>query len=155
MAALLVYDSVYGNTENIARAIARGFSHELKLTHVNQAKSEYLDNIDLLIIGSPTQGGKATQNMLDFVDNLVVPRLKSFKLAVFDTRLTSKKVGIFGFAAKKIAENLKNKGVDFIISPEGFYVKNAKGPLADGELEKAELWGKKLFEAYNQKKGLS
>jgi DNA-binding CsgD family transcriptional regulator len=48
-----------------------------------------------------------------------------------------KLVGIFGYAAGKIAGSLKTKGGTLILSPEAFFVKGKEGPLKEGELERA------------------
>ena len=58
-------------------------------------------------------------------------------VATFDTRISAKWVGIFGYAAAKIARNLKKKGGNLILNPEPFYVNGTEGPLKDGELERA------------------
>jgi len=55
---------------------------------------------------------------------------------------------VFGYAAKPITEKLQKKGGDLAIPPEGFIVKDSKGPLKDGELERAESWAKLLLKAH-------
>jgi hypothetical protein len=61
-------------------------------------------------------------------------------VAVFDTRLRARWVKVFGYAADRIAEKVKLLGADLIAEPEGFIVKGKKGPLAEGELERAAAW---------------
>lgn len=68
----------------------------------------------------------------------------SAKAAAFDTRLSTKLVGIFGYAADKIATNLKSNGWTIVFPPKGFFVKGKKGPLLDGELEHAVDWAKEI-----------
>jgi hypothetical protein len=53
-------------------------------------------------------------------------------------------VKIYGFAAKPIAARLKKKGGELIVSPEGFFVEGMKGPLVNGELERAANWAKQM-----------
>jgi hypothetical protein len=55
-----------------------------------------------------------------------------------------KLVGIFGYAAEKIAANLKNDVWTIIIPPKGFFIKGKEGPLKSGELEHAVDWAKEL-----------
>jgi hypothetical protein len=50
---------------------------------------------------------------------------------------------IFGFAAVRMADRLRDKGYT-VKSTEGFFVKGRSGPLADGELARATEWGRKL-----------
>jgi len=65
-------------------------------------------------------------------------------VAAFDTRLTTRLVGIFGYAAARIANSLKRNGGTLIASPEGFFVKGKEGPLKEGELERAARWAKEI-----------
>jgi len=53
-------------------------------------------------------------------------------------------VGIFGYAAGKIADSLKRKGATLVASPEAFFVKGKEGSLKDGELERAASWAKEI-----------
>jgi len=68
-------------------------------------------------------------------------------VAAFDTRLPAKWVGIFGYAAGRIAESLKRNGGMLIALPEGFFVKGKEGPLKKGELEGAASWAKAVMES--------
>ena len=142
MKALVIYDSVYGNTEKIARAIGGAITGEVKVLPVNKANSSELKTIKLFLVGSPTQGGRPTPAIQDFLNKIPASSLKGKSVAAFDTRFSTKLVGIFGYAAGKIAEVLKKKGGTLIASPEGFFVKGSKGPLKEGELERAANWAK-------------
>jgi flavodoxin I len=53
---------------------------------------------------------------------------------------------VFGYAAGRIARNLKGKGGTLVASPEGFFVTGTKGPLREGELERAAGWAKGILE---------
>lgn len=149
MKALIIYDSVYGNTEKIARAIAEAItpSNEVKILRAGEANPLELVSIDLLIVGSPTHAGRpmpATQDLLNKVPKL---SLQGINVAAFDTRIPTKLVGVFGYAAGRIAGNLKRKGGTLIASPEGFFVTGNKGPLKEGELERAAGWAKAILES--------
>ena len=149
MKFLIVYDSAYGNTEQIARAIASAFAPQDsgEIVRASEVQPGRMQNADLVIIGCPTYGGKPTPPMLDLLGRMPDTEIKGLKVAAFDTRLTSKLVGLFGFAAGKIADNLKKRGANLILPPEGFFVKGSKGPLKEGETERAARWGKALIEA--------
>ena len=149
MKALIVYDSVYGNTEKIARAIAGALtpSGEVKVLRAGEVNPSELESIDLLIVGAPTQGGRATPPIQDFLNKLPESAVKGLNVAAFDTRLSTKLVGIFGYAAGKIAETLKRKGSTLILPPEPFFVKGRQGPLKEGELERAAAWAKGISES--------
>jgi flavodoxin I len=147
MKALIVYDSVYGNTEKIARAIAEAItpSGEVKVLGAGEANPSELESTDLLIVGSPTHGGRPTPAVQDLLNK--VPKLQGINVAAFDTRSQSKLVKVFGNAAGRIAHNLEGKGGTLIASPEGFLVTGTKGPLKEGELERAADWAKGMLES--------
>jgi flavodoxin len=140
MKALIVYDSVYGNTEKIAKAIGGAISGEVKVLRVGEASLSELKTIDLLIVGSPTQAGRPTLAIQDFLNKVPESAIRGINVAAFDTRLSTRWVRIFGYAAGKIADSLKRKGGTLISSPEGFFVKGNEGPLKEGELERAAGW---------------
>ena len=147
MKALIVYDSVYGNTEKIARAIAEAItpSGEVKVLGVGEANPSELASTDLLIVGSPTHAGRPTPAVQALLNK--VPKLQGINVAAFDTRITTKLVRVFGYAAGRIAGNLKRKGGTLIASPVGFFVTGGKGPLKEGELERAAGWAKGFLES--------
>jgi flavodoxin I len=147
MKALIVYDSVYGNTEKIARAIAEAItpSGEVKVLQAGEANPSELAFIDLLIVGSPTHGGRPTQAIQDLLNK--APKLQGINVAAFDTRVTSKFARVFGNAARRIAGQLTRKGGVLISSPEGFFVTGTKGPLKEGELERAAAWAKGMLQS--------
>jgi flavodoxin len=150
MKALVVYDSQYGNTEQVARAIAGALGETA--VRVGQADAAMVKDHELLIVGSPTQGGRPTRAVKQFIDSISEGALSRTAVAAFDTRIPSKGsnvflkalLGVIGYAAGKIAAPLRAKGGTLVAPPEGFLVKGTEGPLADGELERAGAWGKKL-----------
>jgi len=152
MKALIVVDSVYGNTEKIAKAIAEGLAPvETRLVRPAGAGASDLQTIDLLLVGSPVQGGRATKPIQDFLSKIPGDALDHKAYAAFDTRVKSGFAKIFGYAANRISGELKGKGGDIIAEPQGFLVKGKEGPLAEGELDKAKDWGKSLSAKLNRK----
>jgi len=149
MKALIVYDSVYGNTEKIARAIAEAITQpdEVKVLRAGEADPSELASIDLLIVGSPTHGGRPMPAVQEFLNKVTQPSIEGINVAAFDTRIQTKLVGVFGYAAGRIANNLKKKSGTLIASPEGFFVTGGKGPLKEGELERAAAWAKGMLES--------
>ena len=147
MKSLIVYDSIYGNTEKIARAVADAIapSGEVKVVQAGEANPPELESTDLLIVGSPTHGGRPTPPVQDFLNK--VPKLQGINVAAFDTRSQSKFARVFGNAAGRIARNLEKKGGTLVASPEGFLVTGTKGPLKEGELERAAGWAKGMLES--------
>jgi len=144
MKALVVYDSVYGNTEEIARSIGEAIGIDSKVIKAENSGSADLESVELLIIGCPTYGGRPTPKMKEFLDTIKDISLKDVKVAAFDTRFPATWVKIFGFAAGKIEKRLKSQGGKSVIKPEGFYVSGTKGPLVEGEYERAAQWAKNI-----------
>jgi flavodoxin I len=144
MKAIVIFDSQYGNTEQIARAIGGGLGEDTKVVKVGEANPADLGFYNYIIIGSPTQGGRHTMAMKKFLDNLPADVLKGKRLAAFDTRLKTVLVKMFGYAAPRIEAAIKEKGGNSTAQPQGFFVKSAKGPLLDGELERAATWAKSI-----------
>ncbi len=142
MKTLVVYDSMYGNTEKIARAIAGAITGDVRVLRAGEVIPAELESVTLLIIGSPAQGGRPTPAIQDFLNELSEPNIKGTNVAAFDTRFSTSWVGIFGYAAGKIAEVLQKKGGNLLVPPEGFFVKKKEGPLKEGEPERAAAWAK-------------
>ena len=157
MKAYVVYDSAYGNTEKIAWSIggALGPPTEATVIRVGEINPEELTGIDLLIVGSPTQKFNPTPAISNWLKSLPKESLKGIRAAAFDTRFTEEEinkvrvlafmVNIFGYAAKPIADRLKNKGAELVLDPEGFYVSDTEGPLLKLELDRAALWAGSLL----------
>jgi flavodoxin I len=140
MKVLVVYDSVYGNTEKIARAIGGALSGDVKVLRAGDVSPADLESLDLLIAGAPTQGGRATPAIRDFLNKLPESAVKGINVAAFDTRISTKWVGIFGYAANRIASSLQKMGSNLLTNPEGFFVIGTQGPLKEGEIERAAAW---------------
>jgi len=147
MKVLIVYDSVYGNTEKIAKAIGGAITGDVKVLRIGEMNPSELESIDLFIVGSPTHGGRPTPAIQDFLNKIPETTIKGINVAAFDTRIPTKLVRVFGYAAGRIAGNLKGKGGTLVASPEGFFVKGTKGPLREGELERAADWAKGILES--------
>ena len=148
MNTLIVYDSAYGNTKQIAESIGHALSGQNKVLHVKEAGAKDLDGVDRLIVGSPTQRGKATKAVTAFLGTMSPSALEDVRVAAFDTLLPGKLVGLFGYAAGKIMEELSKKGGIGAGAPEAFIVNGRHGPLQAKELERAAEWARALDEQY-------
>lgn len=152
MKTLVIYDSLYGNTEKVAKAIASTIKRS-KILNIGNVKTKELNSCDLLIVGSSTHGGRASQSMQNFLNSVPANLLNGIKFATFDTRFSFDDHGlglklvmkILNFAAPRIADTLKRKGGVEVTSPLGFIVEGKEGPLKKGELEKAIAWSKHLL----------
>lgn len=157
MKTLVVYDSEFGNTEIVARAIGEvlGSEGEVEVRRVGDIQPEGFIGLDMLVVGSPTQQFNPTKATSTFLKGIPKNSLKGTKVAAFDTRLTVEEieetailaffVRIFGYAAKPIGDALKKKGGELVIPPEGFLVQGMKGPLVEGELDRAQTWAREII----------
>ena len=148
MYTLIVYDSLYGNTEHVARRIASTLSEfgQARAVRVGHIHPDELQNVDLLILGCPTQAMRQTPAMQAFIASIPQAILGDLPIACFDTRFR----GAFWMlsAAPAMAKQCKTRGVELIAQPESFYVKSMKkeGPLLPGEIERAVSWAHGLCE---------
>lgn len=156
MKTLIIYDSIFGNTEQIARVIYNAFSHhqDIELIKVTHVEPQQLTGLKLLIVGSPTRGFRPTPAIKKLLGGIPVNGLKGVRVAAFDTRISTDDiesrigrffVNQFGYAAQPIADRLKKKGGELIIAPEGFLVKGTEGPLKEGEVERAAEWARQII----------
>lgn len=147
MNTLVIYDSQYGNTECIARVIAdslRAFG-KAQATRVDPAHPVSFQGVDLLIVGSPTQGFRPTPAIQSFLGNVSSQRFRGLTVACFDTRFRGPLWK--SSAAPRMSRQLRSKGVEPIVPPVSFFVKAMKkeGPLLTGEVERAATWARMLF----------
>lgn len=142
----IVYDSSFGNTEIVARRIGQvlGRDHDVILRRVGQVQPGEVAVGDVLIVGSPTQAGRATPDMAAFVANLPDAMLEGLRFAAFDTRLRTRWVRVFGYAADRMAHSLRVRDGVPLAPAEGFFVAGKKGPLEPDELDRAGDWAAAL-----------
>lgn len=144
MICLVIYATRTGNTRTIAEAIAaelrrRGTVHVLS---VEEAINGVSTDVDLLVIGGPTEGHGVTEPMTACLDRLTAQPLSGLPVAVFDTRVWWPKA-LSGSAASGIAERLRAAGARLVVSPESFIV-TMKPQLQPGEAERATAWAATL-----------
>ena len=140
MKTIVIYDSLFGNTKLVAEAVAAAC--DAKIFRAGDVANLDLKNVDLLIVGSPTQGGRPTEQVQTWLESL--PDLGGTRVAAFDTRFKTKLVGIFGYAADKITSQLEDSNGKLVVPPQGFIVSHTKGPLVGGEIDKAKAWAKQI-----------
>ena len=155
MKIIIVYDSVYGNTKEIAQAIVQGCQgdHEITLLKGDQSKIDDLEESDLLIVGSPTHGGWYIESIKSFLNAIPENGLRNKPSAAFDTGSSKENEGflikfilnLFGYASPRIAKALTNKGATMLGS-ETFFVLGTEGPLKEGEVDRAQNWAKMLID---------
>ena len=164
MRALVVYETLWGNTGEIARSIADGIRtqqgvDDVQLVEAATAAEELPKSVDLLVVGGPThafsmskastrdsarqQGAKSVpeRGIREWIDGLTTPP-SPVMVATFDTRTVAPRLP--GSAAKKAMKKLVGRGFRPAVKPESFGVHGYSGPVANGELERAREWGAAL-----------
>ena len=161
MKALVVFESMWGNTEQVAQAVAGGLESgvPVEVLDVSGDVPDDLSGIDLLVVGGPTHAfsmsrqstredavtkgapaGHAKRGIREWLDGLPKAELS---VATFDTRV-DKVRHLPGSAAKRAAKEVRRHHLGRVVDSESFYVADMEGPLLAGELERAEAWGHEL-----------
>lgn len=160
MRALVVYESMFGNTEALAQAVGDGVSRwaSAMVVAVTAAPTVVGPGVDLLVVGGPThalslsrpvtraeaveQGAPPVtpvhQGIREWLDDVRLDGQTA--VATFDTRVGR----VPGCAARAALRRLRRRGGIAVTPPESFAVTAAPGPLVDGELERARDWGASL-----------
>jgi hypothetical protein len=164
MKAFVVYESLWGNTAAVARAIAEGIGAEARALSTDEATAAEIAGAELIVAGapllafrlpteqiresirnSPNQGPKADfshPSMRAWLATLPAGTGRG-RYAAFETRLRWSPGG----ATKTIAQGLETAGYREALKARRFLVKGRYGPLRDGELENARAWGAELARA--------
>lgn len=156
MKVLIVYDSVFGNTEKVAQAIGAALAEnaEVEVRKVGSVQPEDWQGLDAVVVGSPTRAFRATPELMKLLNSIPTNSLQGVKAVVFDTRadleavhskFLNVMVKFFGYADQPIAKALKKKGAVLLPPTAGFLVQGTEGPLKEGELERSAAWANDLL----------
>lgn len=150
MNSMVIYTSHYGNTRNIAEAIGDELraSGPTQVCSIDAAPNPLPDEIDLVVIGGPTESHGLPEALKRYLDRLEPGALHDKAAAVFDTRLNWPH-WLSGSASEELAKRLDILGAWMIAPPESFLVRvglrKGTGPaLRPGELEHAAEWTQSL-----------
>jgi flavodoxin I len=144
MKALIVYDSLYGNTQEAAQAIAdslRNNGVSTACVQIGHFTDNALLNCDMLILGSPTHYWNPTKQMNDFLKQLSRLRLNIRYASCFCTKLNN---SMSGSAASKMGISLRKLRFTMVIKPLDLFVKSVKGPLQQGELQTSQRYAEAI-----------
>jgi hypothetical protein len=163
MKAIVVYESYWGNTASVARAIAEGLGEGARALSTSEAAAEALAGAGLIVAGSPiiafglpsektrrdmqAKGDKKAPSPAD----LSHPPLRTWivdlpqecggaKCAAFETGFKLSPGG----SANPILKMLTGKGYTSVAKKQRFLVQGSYGPMKDGELDRAKAWGAEL-----------
>lgn len=142
--AIVIYDTKFGNTEKIAKAISQGLKEQgLKTDCVEVSKVEVnkLTEYDLLAIGGPTHVFGMSSHIKEFMKKLEEINLQGKNAFAFDTKFKSR---FYGSAAKKIEERLRKMQMRIVKPYSSAIVKKIEGSLIEGEKEKFKQLGAEI-----------
>jgi flavodoxin len=148
MKTLVIHYSKFGNTQKVAEAMAaaletKGNAQVVSLDALSPADYQ---GADLVIMGSPTHRMNLPEDVRVKLHTLPRKSLCDKKMAAFDT--SYKMSGWLNLltASKKLSRKLKKLGAKRVVPPETFHVMESKGPLYDGEIERAQEWARLVGE---------
>ena len=170
MRALVVYESLFGNTHVIADHIATGLRTQLETTvvGVHDATVELVESADLVVVGGPTHvHGMTSQRSRDGAADMAakdsdlhlepdaegpglrdwfdeLPEAQQARAAAFDTRVHASTL-VSGQASKGITKRLRRHGFELLVEPESFFV-DKSNHLEPDEADRADAWGRSLAE---------
>lgn len=164
MKALVMYESMFGNSEKVARAVADGIggaADVLVRDVTTGAAGDVPGDVDLLVVGGPThafsmsrpgtredairQGagqGLAGRGLREWLDGLPTD-LQALPCATFDTRV-SRVRRLPGSAARSAARVLRRHSARMVAAPASYFVNDVSGPLDVDEIDRARAWGRQL-----------
>lgn len=167
MRALIVVESMYGNTRTVAAAVAEGLGTHLVVEVVGVADApDAVPEDVLLVVGGPTHAHgmsnpdtrrsaakRAADSLVPFRTGIrewlehLPPAAGGRPAAAFDTRIKGPAF-LWGSAAQGAEKELRRLGFEGVVDPGSFLVKGPLGPVVDvlvpGELERARAWGERL-----------
>jgi hypothetical protein len=161
--ALVIFESMFGNTRTIAEAVAEGLSSRFvtDLSEVSLAPTRIAEDVSLLLVGGPTHAfgltrprtrkDAATQadeplvspagGVREWLEAAERPR-SGVDAAAFDTRIDKPRVP--GSAARGAEKRLRRLGFRVAATAESFFVTGTEGPLVPGEVERAHRWAEQV-----------
>jgi len=165
MRALVVYESMFGNTQAVALAVSEGIAMRMPvdIIEVGDAPAVLPPDVALLVVGGPTHAHGMTSpksradaaqragdrlvsrglGVREWLDTLR-PVAQPIAAAAFDTRIKGPEL-LWGSAAKSVTKRLRGIGFQLVQPPRSFIVAGPTGPLfdrlVDGEPERARTWG--------------
>jgi len=163
MRAIVVYESMFGDNQQVAQAIAQGLVDggvPADPVEVGAADTNVDGDVALLVAGSPNHawsmprpstradaaekadGPLVSQGIgvREWLESASLP--SGLRVAAYDTRGSRPKAVVrFDHASTSIDKHLRRLGGVRLTQPEHFVVADMTGPLEPGEVERARAWG--------------
>jgi len=166
MRALVLYESMFGNTASVARAVAAGLGDSASIRGMREVRGRDFDAVDLVVIGGPTHERGMTQfatrrraeqltqtngHRLDPQASIAIGLRDLFRRlrtldgvagAAFDTRHRAP-LDSTGSAAVAITRRLRRNDAIVVAEPMSFFVDD-RDRLLRGEVQRATEFGESL-----------
>ena len=163
MTTLVVFETMYGRTRDVAQSVAIGCeaggdARAVAVTELvgDPAHGVLPDDVTLLVVGGPTHAFGMTRpntrrdaakygptvsrtGVREWLETLALPA--GLPVAAFGTKLDSP---LSGSSARAIAKRLRALGGRLVVPARDFYVRGTQPVLLDGELDAARAWGASL-----------
>jgi len=148
MNALVIYHSQFGNTRQVAEAIAGVFQRTgaARTISADQLAAADLQGVDLVVMGTPTHKMNLPEAVRPVFEQLPRRVLRDVPVAAFDTSYEMSAFLARFTAAKRVDQKLRKLGGKRLVRPETFHVHHHHGgPLYDGEIERAKTWADSIL----------
>lgn len=146
--AVVIYDTNFGNTKKVARALTRGLAQEgvkVDCAKIDEVEIDTQIDYDFVAIGGPTHMAGMSKPMKVFLEALKTVDMSGKTGFCFDTRVRSR-LNRFDLnsAAKRIEKRLKNMQVTLLKKRQSALVRGREGPLDEGSEQQFERLGVEL-----------
>lgn len=147
MKGIVIFDTSYGNTKIIAEAISETLKEsgiEVDTFYVKDVKKLSAKDYNFLILGSPTRFGTMSFTVKGLLSKVESKEWMNKPFAAFDTENPENTEKSEWSAAEKIAKSLREKKMNQLLPVLKAAVFGQKGPLKEGEIERAKEYARKL-----------
>jgi len=147
MKGIVIFDTSHGNTRTIAETISETLKEsgiEVDTFYVKDVKKLSTKDYDFLVLGSPTKFGTMSVTVKGFLGKVKSKEWMNKPFVAFDTENPENIERKEGSAAEKIAEKLREKQMNQLLPVLKSVVLGWKGPLQEGEIERAKEYARKL-----------
>ena len=147
--ALIVYESIYGNTERLASAVAGGTTEsgdvECVIKKPGEMHTDELALFDTILFSAPNHNQEPARNIMKFMGRATILELDQKIGAIFDTYTGGNK----GVAASKLEAMVKEEipCIKIVVQSLPARVEDRRGPLSEGEIERARAFGRDVAKA--------
>lgn len=149
----MVFDTTYGSTEMVARAVAEvlGWHGPVRTLRAEDVKPGHLEGVTLLVVGTPSRSSRPSDAVRGWLAGLALGQLAGVRVAAFDTRLDDERHRLaawwarrVGRAADAVLARLEDLAGEPAAATDGYRLERVTGPLLEGETDRARAWAEAL-----------